>query len=229
MTLLTVVVVLGFIRLGFWQLHRADEKRDLLAAYAAGQQSLVDLASADVARLPRYQKVEASGQFDSAQQILLDNMPSQNGSAGFRVLTPLKESDGHIVLIDRGWVPMGATRHDVPAIAVSDRERTITGQLDHPPVPGVRIGGPLDIPAVWPKLLNFPEQADLNSIYGSSLVSGIVLLDPKADDGFERVWQAHFGFGPERHIAYAVQWFALAAAVAVTFIVVNLKPRQKKS
>ena len=33
MILLTVIVMSLFIRLGYWQLHRADEKRQLLSAY----------------------------------------------------------------------------------------------------------------------------------------------------------------------------------------------------
>ncbi len=225
MTLLALVVVLAFVRLGFWQLHRADEKQALLTAFAAGQQSLVDLRAANSGQLPRYQRVRVSGNFDSAHQLLLDNMPSHNGRAGFRVLTPLKQSDGHLVLVDRGWVAMGTSRTTLPDIQVAPTERTLTGQWDQPPEPGVRLGGPLEIPATWPKLLNFPRQTDLDSIYGSSLLPGIVLLDPKDDDGYERVWQAHFGFGPERHIAYAVQWFALAVAVVVTFVVVNCKSR----
>jgi surfeit locus 1 family protein len=227
MTVLALLVILVFVRLGVWQLHREDEKRSLLAEYAAGQKSLVDLVHTDLARLPRYQRVTASGTFDSAHQILLDNMPAQNGRPGYRVLTPLKLSDGRLALIDRGWVPLGRTRADLPNVTVPERERTVTGQWDYPPEPGVRLGGPLDILAAWPKVLNFPRQTDLDTIYGHQLLRGIVLLDPAVEDGYERVWQAHFGFGPERHFAYAVQWFALAAAVAVTYIVVHLRTRAK--
>jgi surfeit locus 1 family protein len=226
MTVLALAVVLAFVRLGVWQLHRADEKRSLLAEYAAGQKSLVDFDRADLTRLPRYQRVQASGKFDSAHQIFLDNMPSQNGFPGYRVLTPLTLADGRIALIDRGWVPLGKTRADLPNTAVPEHERTVAGQWDSPPEPGVRLGGPLQIPETWPKVLNFPRQADLDTVYGKQLLHGIVLLDPAAEDGYERVWQAHFGFGPERHLAYAIQWFALAAAVAVTYFVVNMRARK---
>jgi surfeit locus 1 family protein len=226
MTVLALAIILVFVRLGVWQLHRAEEKRSLLAEYAAGQKSLVELAHADPTRLPRYQRVTASGTFDSAHQILLDNMPAQNGRPGYRVLTPLQLTDGRLALIDRGWVPLGTTRADLPNIAVPEHQRTVTGQWDYPPEPGVRLGGPLEIPKTWPKVLNFPRQTDLDAVYGNQLLHGIVLLDPAVEDGYERAWQAHFGFGPERHLAYAVQWFALAVAVAVTYIVVNLRARK---
>jgi cytochrome oxidase assembly protein ShyY1 len=39
-----------------------------------------------------------------------------------------------------------------------------------------------------------------------------VLLDPGEPDGYLRQWQPP-GFPPVRHIAYAVQWFSLAAAL----------------
>jgi cytochrome oxidase assembly protein ShyY1 len=41
----------------------------------------------------------------------------------------------------------------------------------------------------------------------------VVLLDASEPDGYLRDWQPP-GFPPARRIAYAVQWFGLAAAVS---------------
>jgi len=49
-----------------------------------------------------------------------------------------------------------------------------------------------------------------------------LLLDPDAADGFARAWQPQV-MTPEKHIAYAVQWFGLAIALFIIYIVVNLK------
>jgi len=60
----------------------------------------------------------------------------------------------------------------------------------------------------------------------------IVLLDPSEPDGYEREWSARYNFsefGPERHTAYAVQWFGMALALLVIYVVVNLKPLDTKS
>jgi len=50
----------------------------------------------------------------------------------------------------------------------------------------------------------------------------VILLDPKEPDGYARNWEAP-GFPPMRHIGYAVQWFALAAALLVIYIVTNVR------
>ena len=45
------------------------------------------------------------GTYDSTRQILLDNMPSQAGKPGYRVLTPLRRTcSDRLLLVDRGWV-----------------------------------------------------------------------------------------------------------------------------
>jgi surfeit locus 1 family protein len=76
---------------------------------------------------------------------------------------------------------------------------------------------------VWPQRLNYPTLPELTQLYGPALQSRIVLLDAEAADGFERLWQIELGFGPERHMGYAVQWFGMALTVFIIFIVVNLK------
>ena len=72
-------------------------------------------------------------------------------------------------------------------------------------------------------MLNYPRLPELQQLYGTGLQSRIVLLDAAAADGFERIWQIDLGFSPERHIAYAVQWFGMAMTVLIIFVAVNLK------
>jgi cytochrome oxidase assembly protein ShyY1 len=148
--------------------------------------------------------------------------PAKSGMQGYRVLTPLKLSDGGIVLIDRGWLPLGTTRQQLPELAVDEQSRSITGLLDELPRPGVRAGN-AGLGSSWPQVLNYPRDNELRSLFGDSLQSRIVLLDADQSDGFERRWQINTGFGPERHVGYAVQWFGLATALVVIYIIVNLR------
>src|SRR5690349_23833143 len=53
---------------------------------------------------PEWTRVTVSGQYDAAQEILIRNR-TVDGRVGFEVLTPLVQSSGEAVLIDRGWVP----------------------------------------------------------------------------------------------------------------------------
>ncbi len=48
----------------------------------------------------------------------------------------------------------------------------------------------------------------------------ILLSDPDPASGFVREWTPNV-MPPERHAAYAFQWFALAIAVAAAFVVVH--------
>ena len=222
--LLTLIGVLIFCRLGVWQLHRAAEKRALIDLYARGETALIHANSVDA--LTRYQRVELQGRFDSSHQVLLDNMPSATtGQPGYRVLTPLNTGKEWI-LIDRGWVPLGGSRSELPQIAVNEHVRTVRGRLDDLPVPGIRLGDQrVDAKQPWPRILNFPTYSMLESMLPGPLAQRIVLLDPESADGFERIWQVSLRVSPERHIAYAVQWFAFALAAVIIFIVLSLRRR----
>ena len=220
-----LVALVAFARLGVWQLHRAAEKQALLTQFESGQTTTVALSSGDADRLPRYQRVELHGRYDGGHQVLLDNMPSAQGQAGYRVLTPVALEQGGWLLVDRGWLPLGATRSELPDTTIDDKVRTIVGRLDELPEPGVRPGdNPTADPAAsWPRVLSFPRHEELSRALNRPLQRRIVLLDAAQPDGYERVWQAHFGFGPERHIAYAAQWFALAVAAVVIYLMMSLQ------
>jgi surfeit locus 1 family protein len=69
----------------------------------------------------------------------------------------------------------------------------------------------------------FPQPEDLERVLGSRVASRIVLLDADLPDGYERAWRPSIGFGPERHLGYALQWFALALTGVVAFIAMNLR------
>ena len=225
--LLTAVALAAFASLGTWQLGRAREKRALVEEFAAGGHATVEATGLDLGGLARYQRVRLRGAYDPARQVLLDNMPSAAGRPGYRVLTPLRRADGRgWVMVDRGWVPLGATRDALPDVTVGAGEREVSGVLDVLPEPGLRVG-PAAAPgaAGWPRVLLFPTEADLESALGVPLEPRIVLLDTDLPDGYERSWRPSLGFGPERHLGYAVQWFAFAVVAVVIFIALNLRRR----
>lgn len=223
---LTVIGIALFVRLGFWQLDRAEQKQALLAQYAVGQRSQVEITPQNADSLSRYQRVRVSGHFDAAHQILLDNMPSHTGRPGYRVLTPLQSSAGWL-LVDRGWLPLGATRAILPDVSIGEAERNLTGTMDALPRAGLQLAGPpVDSNAAWPRVLSFPLQSALERQLGHKLIPGVLLLDASQPDGYERVWEAHLGFKPERHIGYAVQWFALAGAAVIIFLVMGFRTRK---
>lgn len=223
---LTVLGTALLLQLGFWQLGRAEQKQTLLDQYAKGQQTQVEITPQNADSLSRYQRSRVTGRYDPSHQILLDNMPSHAGQPGYRVVTPFETAAGWL-LVDRGWLPMGATRGQLPEIAIDDAERTLSGTLDALPKAGLELDTPpVDANAPWPRLLSFPKQTALEQQLGRKLIPGLLLLDASQPDGYERVWEAHLGFKPERHIGYAVQWFALAAAAIIIFIITSFRTKK---
>ncbi len=223
-TILVIVGVAAFTQLGLWQLRRAEQKELLQSSYQRGQQSTVTLDAQNIASLPRYQRVSATGRFEGERQFLLDNMPSAQGRPGFRVLTPFRLTSGALILVDRGWIPMGNRRSDVPELDVAETPRVVTGMLDELPRPGLRLGDPSqEMATTWPRVVNFPEAATIERALGTAIAERIVLLDASQAEGFERNWLARTTFGPQRHIGYAVQWFAFAFAAVVIYLLLSFK------
>ncbi|MGH8249449.1 MAG: SURF1 family protein [Steroidobacteraceae bacterium] len=211
-SLAALAAVLLFVALGNWQLGRAAGKRALAADFAASGPALV--LNAGGATLPRYQRVTVRGNYDHERQFLLDNM-SHAGRPGVQVLTPLLLDDGEAVLVNRGWLPYGATRQDLPDVAVTDWPRRVTGRLDELPRPPVELESP---PAKgWPRLVQFPRIEELSSALDRDLKPRVILLDADQPDGYVRAWTIP-GTAADRHLGYAVQWFAFAAlAIAIWF------------
>jgi surfeit locus 1 family protein len=211
MTLLTLLAVLCFVRLGSWQWHRAQEKRAIAASFEAGNATVTDLGVRSTNSLPRYTQVRAYGRYDDAHQFLLENM-SQGGQPGYQVLTPLLLADGRTLLVNRGWVPLSASRRDPPRVALDQAvgEVSLAGKLDALPVPGIALGhlAP-DENAPWPRLTSFPNMADLAAALKRPLEARQLLLNADQPFGYVRDWHPT-GLGPERHIAYAVQWWGFA-------------------
>ena len=223
---LAAVGIGGCLALAHWQLGRAREKDALIAAFDAGGGEAVPLTVAAPVEMPRYQRVTIAGRYEPDRQVLLDNMPSSAGQAGYRVLTPFRRDDGGpIVMVDRGWVPLGADRSQRPDVAVGGEHRAVTGRLDGLPVPGLRLGEARAPDAAgWPLVLNFPVTSDLDAALGEPVEARIVLLDADQPDGYERKWRPALGFPPERHLGYAIQWLALALVVLVAFVATGLRP-----
>lgn len=217
-TLVVLPALAGLVSLGEWQLGRSAEKRVQDAAFARGGDAPVALpANPDAAA--RYTHVRVRGHYLADRQFLLDNS-TQDGVAGYRVLTPLEGEGGLVLLVDRGWVPGGASRAQLPDVAVAVSEREVTGRLDLPPEAGIRLEAAAE--AGWPRRVSFPHLDALGAALGRPVYPRLLLLDAAVPDGYVRAWKPG-GLTPERHLGYAVQWFGLALTLLIGFVVIQLE------
>jgi surfeit locus 1 family protein len=221
MTLLTGVGIVLFILLGRWQWHRAAEKRALYAQFAAGAATPVDLGQRSLDSLARYTQVRVQGRYDGAHQFLLDNMSVQ-GRPGYEVLTPLILPDGRAVMVNRGWLPADQSRRQLPDVQLHGAAaQTVIGRIDNLPVVGIALGHvPPGSGAHWPKLTSFPTTADLSAAFGQPLQQRQLLLNADQPLGYTRDWHP-IGFGPERHLSYAIQWWCFAALALILYGALN--------
>ena len=223
-TFLTLCLGAAFAGLGQWQLHRAAEKRALIDEFMVRSQARpveLDLANEDLDAM-NFLRVRVVGSFEARKQFLLDNQV-RNGRVGYSVLTPLRLANGQgVVVVDRGWVPQGQTRDQLPKLDVPRHELQITGTVYVPSGIPLQLGSMDEGEYRWPRTIQYFDFAALSARIGYAVRPLVVRLDPGWPFGYERDWQP-VALTPERHVAYAVQWFALAVALVIIFLIVNIK------
>lgn len=222
-TIATLVLLPILLSLGMWQWHRADFKRALQKAYAE-QRDHQPLTLTEAIRDPnglRYFPLSISGHYVSGQQFLLDNQFYQH-QIGYYVLTPFVTDEGKTLLVNRGWV----ARADAHHFKIDDNHRTLTGRVGTAPKKTFLLGENIHPSATWPKTIQAIKLPDLSQSLNTPLEPVILLLSPLAEGGFTRDWQPQ-GLTPEKHMGYAVQWFAFATLLVVLFVSLNLKKRDE--
>lgn len=223
-TLATLVLLPLLLSLGFWQLDRADQKRAFLASVELGREA----APVDLNReTPGYDQVRhhrarAVGEYDGAHQLLIENQ-IRDGRSGYQVLTPLRLRGTDLaVLVDRGWLPAPARRTELPDVTAPAGPQPVSGVIDSGPAPGLKLGGAGE-ESGWPRRVQFLDYAGLGALLPYRVLPYLIRLDDEVTGGYRRDWQPVQEMGPARHQAYAVQWFGLALALLVIYLVVNLK------
>ena len=75
--------------------------------------------------------------------------------------------------------------------------------------------------AGWPKVVQEFQLESLEQLLGVKLQPLLLLLEKDDEFGFIRDWKPVYGVTPDKHRAYAVQWFTLAVVLLLIYIGVN--------
>jgi surfeit locus 1 family protein len=210
-TIAAFAAIVLFVIAGNWQHRRMLEKEAMQARIdAAAAIAPVPLPSSTAVWSDwRYRQVEVSGVYDAKHQILLDNRVHE-GRVGFDVVTPLDLTDGRVVLVDRGFVPAGPTRRELPSPPPPAGHVKVNGRIDIPPQDYFELGnrsaptGP-----VWQHL----DPARFAKATGIVVLPIVVDATGAGDEGLVADWRLP-DLDPERNLSYMLQWYAFAAMAA---------------
>ena len=223
--LVYVLILALLLNLGAWQLRRAHAKEAMLAAQTmAAKAQPANLVShiwmgGDGSEL-KGEAVTLSGRF-LRDRILLQDSQVYQGRSGYHVWTPVATKVG-LVLVNRGWVPASPNRQTLPDIESPEGLVTLKGQWRALPQPGMRLGEDDCNREKWPRVVQYPRREAVGCLLEAPIKDGILLLAVDQPYGFERDWSAEV-MPPAKHYGYAFQWFSLALALTVIFLVVNTR------
>jgi len=219
-SLIVTAVAIGILSsLGMWQLQRADQKASRLESLRSKQaKGLMPLD--EVSRLsdPRDIPVRVSGELQSENVFLWDNR-IVSGKVGYEAIVPLKTANG-TVLVNLGWLQGTGYRDQLPRVMIpelSQFEGVVWLPQDNKFIGSETLSG-----NKWPVLIQEVEINKIGGVLGKTLMPFVVALELPESAGFVNNHKPVV-MPPEKHIAYAVQWFGLAIACFVIFIVASFK------
>lgn len=225
--LLTIAGALLFVRLGIWQLHRAEYKDELLRRYAAAASAPVQAFAGVAGHTPEdvYPRVRVQGRYLADRVYLLDN-PKHDERGGVEVYAPFRPQGGdRLLLVDLGFLPGNGTDLAPQLPPLPPDETTLQGLYEPPPGRGFEMGGnALARQATWPKTTIYLDLAQVAQDLDRRLYPRVLTLDADAAAIYVRVHTLDFSsMPPARHRAYAYQWFTFALAAVVMFLVLHRK------
>jgi len=219
MTALALPLLIG---LGVWQMERLAWKEQLLAEVAEGLgkapaplETPPDAWKALVTR--EYRPVTVTGQFRHGDERHV--FASQDGVPGWHVYTPLETEGGHVVLVNRGFVPDALKDPATRAEGQVAGTVTVTGLLRKPGVHGWFEPEPDRARNMW-------YWRDLTG-FTDSLAPGVAservlplfvdaAASPENPGGWPKGGVTRLDI-PNRHLEYALTWFGLAGTLLVVF------------
>jgi len=221
------VCLVSFVNLGFWQLARESEKRELIAVRES-RQSKEPVSAID---LPDHLNlagvlVQLTGQYGDVVA-LLDNRVLE-GRVGFEVHQAFFDESDRVFLVNRGFVVMARTRQDPPAIPeIRSGRVSIRGSVYQ------RRGVPLQLKREQGPIVKFPaivQQVDMSRLsesLGTEIYPYVIRLAPDQFGALPRHWPETV-MQPEQHRGYAIQWFVMAIAVLIAWLFFSFREEEEQ-
>lgn len=220
MTALFLSVFSLLLFLGNWQLSRATEKQLILEKAQQASMQVYHPWFTSLTPPKSYEKIKISGYFLSTL-FFLDNQ-HYNHRVGYNVLSPLILDDGSVVMVDRGFIEGDPTRQLLPYVPIDNRQQKLLGYAYFPSQRPWFSGEVLDSVYGDNVVIEWTEPSFFAKFLHKKVQPFILRLNDAKKDGLIREWPL-VSMPPERHKAYALQWFFMALVVLVIFIVLNIE------
>jgi surfeit locus 1 family protein len=214
------------VALGAWQLARAEHKEALRErSLELGREPPVVLG-VDPVEAPQlaWRRVEVRGRFEPGFMVYLDNRVHQHRH-GYHVIMPLQIGGSRkYVLVNRGWIAATADRIRPPPVRTPEGAVVVRGIAQAPSERFLELSTQVTEGNVWQNLALERYRA----VTGLDVHPLVVRQEGASSDGLLREWPAP-DFGRDTHLAYAVQWFALAVAILVAYFALHVRRRAPAS
>ena len=217
-TLFSAVCLGLFIHLGIWQIQRAAEKQEMIDSretlHAMQPIAAVELKGGHV---PAGRRISFTGRFDESVILLLDNRVL-NGRVGFEVHQLFREDSEQLFLVNRGFVPMGRSRSETPAIpSVSEGSVTFIGEVYDVAGTNVLLAQESPVAENFPVIVQQVDVQAWASLLNESLYPAVIRLGEDQVGALPRYWPDTV-IPVAKHQGYAAQWFSMALAVLLVWL-----------
>ncbi len=217
--LAAIVSIVVTIVLGNWQSGRAQSKAQLQQRIeqAMGEEPIVLDPALKSADSIAYHRIQTQGRLLTTHTIFLDNRV-RKGVAGYEVITPLALTGEKAVAINRGWMAAPLDRSILPNVDTPLDVVKVIGVALPPSTRFVELSRDTIAGRVWQNL-------DLDRYArhtGLELVPAVIQLHSDVSDGLGRQWPRP-DLGVDRHRAYALQWYAMSAAIFLLYLFLNVR------
>ena len=217
-TIAALAVMAILLGLGFWQLDRLGQKRDLILKIA--ERAISEPVPAPGFSEPgdidfEFRRATATGTFRHDLEIAIYAI-GPGGAPGYRIYTPLERNSGGVILVNRGWVPTALKGRALRAEGLPPGVVTVVGILRHP---GAKArftpeNQPQTNAWFW---LDLDLAADARGLENLAYYFIEAAADPDSPGPPRGATSAPYI--ANNHLGYMLTWFSLALALAVIFAI----------
>nr|QIH43960.1 SURF1 family protein [Vibrio ziniensis] len=224
---LTVVVFAVLVKLGLWQMSRGEQKQALEQELQLRQQmepislgmALEQYSMTNIAGV----RVKIAVTPSRNMTFLLDNQTYQ-GKVGYLAYQLVRESSGHGMLLEIGFVPAANDRNVLPEVNWLAEPRELEGRLYQKSLNP--LSSELSIEDKTPHRIQNLNIEQLSLWVGEPILP--VAFQPQETDwSYAQPW-VPIPLSADKHFGYAVQWFVMATVLFFITLALCLRVYQSR-